>query len=70
MNAVKWIEKTAINPLNDKPVVLLEWQKEVLNNMYNDDASVKIPNLFIGFVKKIGKSALIAMMLAYLMQTS
>ena len=68
MNAVEWIEKTAINPLNDKPVVLLDWQKEVLANMYNDDASVKIPNLFVGFVKKIGKSALIAMVLAYLMQ--
>ena len=67
MNAIKWIESTARDPLTEKPVKLLSWQKEVLTNMYDDNCNVKKPHLFIGFVKKIGKSALGAMICAYRM---
>ena len=55
MNAIKWIESTARDPLTDKPVKLLSWQKSVLENMYDDNCNVLKPHLFIGFTKKIGK---------------
>ena len=67
MNPINWIEQTARDPLTEKPVKLLSWQKEVLENMYDDNCNVKKPHLFIGFVKKIGKSALGAMICAYRM---
>lgn len=67
MLAKEWIEATAQNPLTGEPVKLLEWQVKVIENMYGDNCEVKTPNLFIGFVKKTGKSALAAMLLAYRM---
>ena len=68
MFAKDWIEATAQNPLTGEPVRLLDWQINVIENMYGDNCKVKTPNLFIGFVKKTGKSALAAMLLAYRMQ--
>ena len=56
MFAKDWIEATAQNPLTGEPVRLLDWQINVIENMYGDNCKVKTPNLFIGFVKKTGKS--------------
>ena len=65
-----WIERYAINPLNNKKVHLLQWQKDLINGMYTPTGVLKKPSWFGFGAKKTGKSALATMLTAYRMFNS
>ena len=60
-----WIEANAINPLTDKPIKLLKYQRDLLNKMFSPVGIILTPNLFMFGTKKTGKSALAAMIAMY-----
>lgn len=64
---IEWIEKYAVDPLSDQKVTLLDWQKDLINNMYSPTGAIKKPNWYAFGSKKTGKSALAAMLAAYRM---
>lgn len=64
---VKWIEANATDPLTEKPIKLLPFQRKLIRNMFSKEAKILCPSLFMGFSKKSGKSALAALILGYRM---
>ena len=53
------------SPLNQKPVKLMDWQKDFLTKMINKDSSVNKQNCCLWGAKKTSKSFLIGCILFY-----
>ena len=67
MDIIKFVELNAISPLNQKPVKLMDWQKDFLSKMINKDSSVNMQNCCLWGAKKTSKSFLIGCILFYLL---
>ena len=67
LSPIGFIEKYAVDPLTDRPVKLLKWQKKLIRSMYSSVGVIRVPNWFAFGAKKTGKSALAAMLTAYRM---
>lgn len=78
VSALDWISENCVfSPEQGGPHLahkkvgqfLFDFQKEVIESMFDENGDVKINGIFIGFSRKFGKSWLLALCLQYLFNT-